>query len=1464
MSVPEIGGERPAPPAPPGGGALGSGSFTDVFIQRPVLAAVLSLLLLLLGTMGYRLLAVRETPDVQSPVVTVTTTWPGADPAIVESDVTEVLERELNGIDGVRTLTSTSQDGSSQIIVEFTLERDLEDAANDVRSRVSRVRRKLPSDIDDPTIEKADASAQPVLFLRLAGSDRSMLAITEIADTIVRDRIENVEGVSGLDLYGAQVYAMRIELDRGRMAERGVTLADVEAALQAGNVDLPAGRIEGTATQLTLHVQGGLTTPEEFGGLVIRADCTSRVSLRDLASIRLGAENENTAGRADGEPAVSVAVTPQAKANIIDVSDEIRRRLPSIQEDLPPGLTLNIVYDRADAVRASIHDVEITLLVAFSLVVAVIFLFLRDWRSTLVPAVAIPVSIVGTFLVLWAAGFTINVFTLFGLVLAIGLVVDDAIVVLENVVRRIEEGEPVMEAAIHGTRQIAFAVIATTVSLVAVFLPVIFTGGTTGRLFLEFGTTVASSVAISMVVALTLTPMLCSRMLRPGKGVPHTGAPAQPRGVARLFAFTLDRVMRWPVLVLPVLVVALLGVAAGFSYLPREFFPTEDRNIFMIRTVAPEGASFSWMDARMKEVEQQVMPLVPERQIMLSRVATGPGGTAAGTNTGMIIFALSPRTQRERSQQEIIQGLKGSLATVTAFRTVPIQFPTVGRGFSPPLQFVLQNADFNALAAELPKFLAAMRTIPGLSSVNEDLHLDRPELWLHVDRDGASALGVPIRDVARTLQVLTSGLQVSTFKRGVRQYRVIASLSPGERASPMDVGAIHLRGRGGEMIPLASLIQTDERAGTAARYHYNRAPSATISANLDGITLGEGIARVQALARDELPEGFRTALAGESRDFADSSSSLVQMFLLALALVYLLLAAQFDSFLAPISIMLSVPLALAGAFAALTVSGMTLSFFGQVGLILLVGLVTKNGILIVEYARQLQHEGLDPWQAASRAAQLRFRPILMTSVATIGGAIPIAVGLSGASRASLGVAVVGGMITATLMTLYVTPVVYAALASIGSRRATRGAAAAVLAMVLGSHPARAEAPLTLADALQLATTRSLSVQAGATVVDAASASVAAARANLLPVVQGQAGVDWGNLHTSGSLEPSVSATGDLRVDAPILQPGAIASLRAARLGLDAATASQEATVEGVLADVAARFVTLQQARQAVSAAEARRTEAEHLATVARDRVELGAAPRIDQTRADLALQTEQVRLLSAQTAAARASVRLAQALGLPVDATIELVPAVPILPPDALPDDAALDAAIVDARSRFPDVVAARAQRDATVADRRAAQLAAAPTLAAYGQVGVGSDLAGTTLAPVAGVGASATVPIWAGGARAADVRAARASEAAGAIALAEAERAVEADLRVALRTVRDAGSALPLADAGVALAADQLERAEARYSAGVGDNLEVVSAQAAVAAAEQARVDALAAYNLAVLGWYQARGELRDLATGG
>ncbi|MFZ5479652.1 MAG: efflux RND transporter permease subunit [Myxococcota bacterium] len=1413
-------------------------SVTDVFIRRPVLAVVISLLLCLLGGMGYQLLGVRETPDVESPVVTVTTSWVGADPAIVESDVTEPLERELNGIEGVRTLSSTSQDGRSEITVEFELERDLEDAANDVRSRVARARRQLPDEVDEPTVEKSDASGQPIMFLRLAGEGSDLLEITEVADTIVRSRIENVPGVSGVDLFGAQAYAMRLDLDAARMASRGVTVSDLERALQAGNVELPTGRIEGQSTQLTLHLDGGLRTPEQFGALVVRADDAGRVYLRDVATVRLGGANERTAARADGVPSISVAIMPQAKANVVDISDEVRARLPEVQDDLPAGMSLDLVFDRADSVRTSIHDVQLTLLVAFALVVAVIFAFLRDLRATLVPALAIPVSIVATFLVLWIAGFTINVFTLFGLVLAIGLVVDDAIVVLENIVRHMEEGASPFDAAILATREISGAVVATTLVLVVVFLPVVFTGGATGRLFLEFGVTVAASVAISMIVALTLTPMLTSRLVRV-----HAKHDATPGLLDRVFRRTLHLVLKSPWLVLPVLAGALLTGVLGISTIPREFFPIEDRNSFIIRTEAQEGATFEFMDARTRELEALLIPLVPERRVALARVASGRGGIASPTNTGMLFFSLKPRGERDRSQQEIVDSLRGPLSQVTALRAIPIQFPTVGRGFSTPLQFVVQHPDFDTLAASLGAFVQAVRETPGLSSVNEDLKLDRPELNLTIDREKAAALGVPLREVARTLQVLTGGIDISTFKRGVRQYDVVAELERGGRDEPGDLGGVYVRAADGSLVPLSNLVTTEERTAASTRYHYQRAPSATISANVDGITLGEGIERVEALAREKLPPGFRTALAGQAKDFAEGTSSLATMFVLALLLVYLLLAAQFDSFVAPVSIMLSVPLALAGAFAALQVTGMTLSFFAQVGLILLVGLVTKNGILIVEYARHLREdEGLGPWEAAEKATRLRFRPILMTSVATIGGALPIAFGLSGSSRSALGVAVAGGMLSATILTLYVTPVVYAALASIGRKRVV---AVAALGLAV-AMPARA---MTLGEALRAAETGNYDVRAAEADVSGAEATADAARAAWLPSVSASGVAAW------------ESATGTYafagaRADVPLLDLSALAASRAARLDARAAAADRDATLEATLTEVARRFVALQRAREAVAAVEARRGHAQRLVEVAEGRVQVGAAPAIDRTRARLELRTAEARLLEAGTAEASARFALAEAIGAPLDEPIDVAGAAPLLDPASVPSDAALAEALAAARDARPALVAARARLDAAAADRRASQADGLPSVGAWGEAGVL-----TGVGPTAEAGVQASVPLFEGGGRVATVRARRAVEEEQALALAEAERAVEAEVRLALRVARDAAAGLAVAGDALALAREELERAEARYRAGEGDNLAVVAAQASLAEAELANVDALAAFNLAVVGWYAARGEARALA---
>lgn len=1445
---------------------------TDVFILRPVLAAVLSVVLVLLGGMAYTLLGVRETPDVQAPVVTVTTSWPGADPAIVESDVTEVLERQLNGIEGVQSISSTSQEQSSQITVEFDLERDLEAAANDVRSRVARARRELPDDAEEPVVEKADANSQPVMFLRLAAEGRSLLELTEIADTLVRERIENVPGVSGVDIFGAQKYAMRVELDAVGLAARGLTVQDVEAALRAGNVDLPAGRLEGESTELTLHVAGGLATREDFAALVVGGSGPSPVRLGDVARVRIGAENERTAARADGLPSISLALTPQAQANIIDISDEVQARLEGISRDLPAGVELVIAYDRSRAVRTSIEEVEETLLIAFGLVVLVIFAFLRDWRSTLIPALAIPVSLVGTFLFIWMAGFSINVFTLFGLVLAIGLVVDDAIVVLENIVRRIEGGEGVLEATLAGTRQIVFAVIATTISLVAVFLPVIFTGGATGRLFVEFGTTVAVSVAISAFVALTLTPMLCAQVLRPAAEGPRGGlfrwSEAAFDALNRGFAASLRAVARrrWPVL--PVIALSVGGGWWGFTTLPTEFFPLEDRNVFMVRTLAPEGASFRWMDARMGELEPELMEAVPERIGMLSRVASGRGGVASPANSGMFIFPLVPAAERERSQQEIVASLRPILGGVTAFMAIPIQFPTVSRGFGSPLQFVLLNPDYDALVAELPRFVQAMREVPGLTAVNEDLKLNRPALRVDVDRDRAAALGVPLRDVARTLQVMSSGLEVSTFKRGIRQYPVITSLPAAERMRPDDLAQVRVRSRDGGMVPLANLVRFREGAEAASRYHHDRAPSATIGANLDGITLGQAIERVRRLADETLPPGFRTALAGESREFEESSSSLATIFLLALALVYLTLAAQFDSFVAPISILLAVPLALAGAFLSLAAAGMTLSFFSQVGLILLVGLVTKNGILIVEYARQLQEDGGMPVdEAAVEATRLRFRPILMTSVATIGGALPIALGFSGTGRAPLGVAVVGGMAISTVLTLYVTPVVYATLAGRVRRpRPTRAAAAAVaLLAALLPWPARADGALDLGGALRAALEGNLALRGSALDVEGARAGREQTRAGLLPAVGGTVSGSYGSDPRSavGAAGGAGYGSATVRADVPLLDLSAVADLRAAGADVRAAEAGFDVAAEEVLADVAARFVELQRARQAVGTLEAQISRSERLLRLAEDRLAVGAASRIEVTRARFQLRQDEVRRIAARTAEVSARLRLAEALGLPIDAELAVSPAAPLLDADGIPGEAELEGALARARSGHPEIEAGREGLAGAREDRRAGELGAAPTLSGFVQGGGTTAFDGEPPSPTTSAGLTLSVPLFSGLGRRAEIRGLRARERAAALDLEAAERAVEVDLRAALRGLRDAGVGLEVAGEAEALAAEELALAEDRYRAGAGGNVEVVEAQARLAEASQARVDAVASFNLAVVSLFRSQGRVRDLARG-
>ncbi len=1421
-------------------------AFTDVFVARPVLAVVLSLLLVLLGGWSYTRLGVRETPAVESPVVTVTTAWLGADPAIVESEVTEVLERQLNGIDGVRTLTSVSREQTSVITVTFELERPLEDAANDVRAKVARARRDLPPDVDEPVVEKAEADAQPVLFLQVSQEGRSMLDLSEMADLQVRERLQTIPGVSAVQIFGEQRYAVRISLDPRAMAVRGVTLAQIEAALRNNNLDAPAGRLEGQATELALRVDGGLRDPAEFAALVVATVGGQAVRLGDLGRIRVGAENERTAARADGVPAVTVAVVPQANADILAIADDVYARLPAITRALPDGARVALTYDRTRPVRAAIAEVQETLWIAFGLVVLVVFAFLRDLRSTLVPALAIPVSLIGTFLFLWWAGFTVNVFTLFGLVLAIGIVVDDAIVVLEAIVRRIEAGDDPTTAAREGTRRIAFAVLATTVSLVVVFLPVVFTGGTTGRLFLEFGATVAVSIALSAGVALTLTPALAARLLRPS--APRVGEDR----LTAAFVATLRPWFRRPGWVLPVLAASAIGGALGAWRVPREFFPLEDRNVFNIRVTAPEGSGFAWMDARMGELEAELMAALPERRVLLTRVAAGMGGVAASANSGMFSVPLQPKEARQRSQAEIVASLQPLLSNLTAFQAIPTQSPTVGRGFQSPVQVVLQHADFDVLTAQLPQVIDAVRRTPGLVGVSEDLRMNRPELRVVVDRDKAAALGVSIRDLARTLQVSTAELELSQFKRGSRSYPVLVGVAPELRDTPDELAQLTVRTGSGGLVPIGNLVRFVEGSASSSRFHTDRLPSATISANLDGIPLGEALARVSHLA-DGLPEGFRLSYSGESRDYLESATGLTGVLGLALALVYLTLAAQFDSFVDPVAVLLAVPAALAGALGALWVVGSTLSFFSQVGLILLVGLVAKNGILIVEVAHQLRDEsGLDRWDAAFEAARLRFRPIVMTSLATIGGAVPIALGFSSESRAPLGVAVVAGLFVSTAVSLYVTPIVYAALGSIADRRLSRRAVAVAVA-IAAAGDARGQ-PLDLAGALALADAQSLDLEAIAATQASADAGVGRARAALLPTLAGTVGALSGQSPQLFWAQdgPGFGVTGAARLTVPVVDLAAWSSWTAARGRMAAADAGAVAGRQEILAAVARAVIDAQRAIQAADAAQALLARSARYVALAEERATLGLAPAIEPLRARVLQAGDAARFAAAQAARDTRLVALTELIGQSLDAPVALAPPVQLVLPAPLGE------------VERADVTAAANAAAAAGADLRAAARAVVPTLDAYAQ---GSTL----VSPATGerssievVGLEAQFSLFAGGARSADVRAREASAQAAEVAARDLAREVRAEQSASALALGSTEATLALAREGARLAEAEVALAEDRLAQGAASQLELVDAQARLATAWLTEIDALAGWNAAVVEWLRARGQLDALLASG
>jgi multidrug efflux pump len=995
---------------------------SDLSIRRPVLASMISLALVLFGAIGYTQLAVREFPDVDPPIVSVSTVLPGANPQVVESAVTDILEEELSTVEGLRTLTSSSAEGQSNITLEFNLDRDVEAAAQDTRDKVARIRERLPEDVEEPVVAKQDADAQPFFWLALSGENYDLLQLSDIGDRLVKSRLQSLPGVGQARIFGERRFSMRVWLSPSELSARGLTVQDVQQAIRTRNVEVPAGRIESERREFTVRSLGELKTPEEFGNLAVSNTGGILVKLKELGKVELGAEDERSTLRFKGTPAVAIGVIRQSKANLINVADAIRRELPRIQSSLPAGVKINVAFDQSIFVKRSIQEAEETLGIAALLVVFIIFIFLRNLRATIIPGLAIPTSIVAAFAIMYFLGFSINNFTLLALTLAIGIVVDDAIIVLENAYRHQEElNETPQEAAINGTREIAFAVLATTISLVAVFTPLAFLKGSTGRLFNEFGIAVAGSVIISGFVALTLTPMLCAKILRvpPRHGTLYRALEQGFNQLASGYARTLALALRHRWIVVGSAAVVTLGAVFVFRSLKREFVPPEDRGWFFSFIIAPEGSSLAYTDSYQRQAEA-IQSKTKGIDSYFSVVNIGDG-----VSRGIIFTNLDDWSKRDRSVQDIIAEIQPQyfgIPGVFAFANNPPAF-----GWGSPVNFVIQHPDFELLAKGNDTLLARARQIPGLVNVDSDLRVNKPQLTVSFDRDRAEDLGVPVADVATTLQVLLGGSKTSTFTRANKQYDVIVQLDPRARATPSDMTGLYVRGRSGELVKLEALANVQEGVGPRELNHFDRVRSATLTANLaPGFTLGEALDSLTRIAKEVLPKGSSTALSGESRELEESGSALYFAFLLALVVVFMVLASQFESLVHPFTVLLAVPLAVTGALFTLKLAGSTLNVYSQIGMILLIGLVSKNSILLVEYINQLKERGLSTLEAAQEAGRIRLRPILMTSVATVMGALPIALGLGAGSlsRRPLGYAIVGGLVFSTLLTLFVVPSVY--------------------------------------------------------------------------------------------------------------------------------------------------------------------------------------------------------------------------------------------------------------------------------------------------------------------------------------------------------------------------------------------------------------------------------------------------------
>jgi multidrug efflux pump len=1014
-------------------------SLSSVSIKRPVLATVMSVVIVVFGIIGYKFLGIRDFPSVDPPIITVTTSYSGANAEVIESQITEPLEKSINGVPDIRNISSTSSVGVSQITVEFNLDADLETAANDVRDKVGQAQRQLPQDIDaPPVVTKADASADNIITLTVSSNTRNITQVDDYAENVLQEGLQTIPGVSAINIQGQRQYAMRLWIDPGKLSALGLTATDISNALNLENVELPAGKIEGNNTEMVIRALGKFSTEKDFNNLIIKADSNRVIRLSDVGYAVLGSANEETSLKESGVPEVGLAIVPQPGANYVQIAKDFYVRLEQIKKDLPPDITLKVALDNTRFINQSIKEVEETLVISFILVVIIIYLFFRDWLIAFRPLIDIPVSLIGAFFIMYIFGFSINILTLLGIVLATGLVVDDGIVVTENIYKKVEAGMAIRKAAFEGSAEIFFAVISTSVTLAAVFLPIVFLQGFTGRLFREFAVVVAGAVLISAFVSLSLTPMLNVKLIRKNSKKSKFYEKTEPFFVNMTSSYTetLVKFMKVKWVSFAILGISLVITGVIYFNTPYELAPLDDRSLLRYTVTGSEGATYEFMTKYMDRVSDFVTDSIPEANVNLEIISPGSGG-GGSANSGFGRIGLVPPDQRTRTQQQLANYMTKKLSQYPDARALVVQEQTISGGGSGartslPVQFVIQNQDFEKIRKVLPAFFAEVSKSPVFQGTDVNLKFTKPELRVITDRDRARDLGVSVSDIATALQLYYSNGRLAYFLINGKQYQVIAQVTRANRDQPLDLRSVYVRNNKGTLVQLDNVVKISEDATPPAIYHFNRYKSATIQAGLSpGHTVGDGIVEMNRIAKNMLDDTFSTALSGPSRDAAESSSNIFFAFGFALLLIYLVLAAQFESFMDPFIVMLTVPLAIAGAFLSLWLFNQTLNIFSEIGMITLVGLVTKNGILIVEFANQRMEHGLPKYEAVIEAATSRLRPILMTSLAVVLGSVPIAfaLGAGAKSRVSLGIVIMGGMLFSLVLTLYIIPMMYVIFAS---------------------------------------------------------------------------------------------------------------------------------------------------------------------------------------------------------------------------------------------------------------------------------------------------------------------------------------------------------------------------------------------------------------------------------------------------